>query len=85
MYDNSLQEQQYLSAVRAEKEAFEQLIKYKASVVLPKDQVRPIYDRITFRGTSYKVAMVNDPNSFILRSIIEVKRPINGHPSVCRS
>eukprot|EP00042_Codosiga_hollandica_P034898 m.251827 g.251827 ORF g.251827 m.251827 type:complete len:224 (+) comp54515_c0_seq8:270-941(+) len=38
VYDSSLQEQQYLTSVRNEKEAFEHLIKFKASMALPVDQ-----------------------------------------------
>ena len=43
IYDSSLQEQQYLSAVRNEKEAFETLIKFKASMAVPIDQVPTVH------------------------------------------
>ncbi len=39
VYESSLQEQRYLTTVRNEKEAFEALIKFKASMVISADQV----------------------------------------------
>ncbi|KAI8925204.1 hypothetical protein BC831DRAFT_462186 [Entophlyctis helioformis] len=38
VYDNSVEEQRYLTSIRREKEAFERLINQKASMVIPIDQ-----------------------------------------------
>ncbi|KAJ1988666.1 DNA repair protein RAD16 [Coemansia spiralis] len=38
VYDNSLEEQRYLSAIRRERESFEKLIKEKATIVIPIDK-----------------------------------------------
>ena len=45
VYDNSIQEQQYLTSVRSEKEAFEQLIMFKAGMTPSTDQVADFYDQ----------------------------------------
>ena len=52
VYDNSIQEQQYLTTVRSEKEAFEHLIMYKAGMT-------PSTDQVAYYLSSFCLLMMN--------------------------
>ncbi|KAJ2081188.1 DNA repair protein RAD16 [Coemansia sp. RSA 988] len=54
VYDNSLEEQRYLSAIRREREAFERLVRDKAGLVIPLNDV---------------TGVVESPASMLLRAV----------------
>ncbi|KAJ2555514.1 DNA repair protein RAD16 [Coemansia sp. RSA 1933] len=51
VYDNSLEEQRYLSAIRREREAFERLIGEKATVVVPIDDAGAALQTMALRSS----------------------------------
>ncbi|KAJ2001132.1 DNA repair protein RAD16 [Coemansia thaxteri] len=76
VYDNSIEEQRYLSAIRREREAFETLIRQNASLVIPITSLASPVSALALARRSQRSALQTSVDPLVVVDVREFRSPL---------